>query len=63
LVDILVPGFSHAPPFSLPLELNVRLFALGSADLRGIVIVFGSYHKSYEGLLSGFFAGFLKVGR
>jgi hypothetical protein len=61
LVDILVPGFSHAPPFLA--ELNVRLFALGSADLRELAIVFGNRHKSYEGLLNGFFVGFLAVGR
>ena len=48
LVDILVSGFSHVPPFWLPLGLNVRLFALGSADLRELVIVFGNHHKSYE---------------
>jgi hypothetical protein len=63
LVDIFSSGFSHAPPFWLLAELNVRLFALGSADLRGLVIVFGNRHTHYEGLLGGFFVGFLAVGR
>ena len=62
-IDIFSSGFSHAPPFWLLAELNVRLFALGSVGLRGLVIVFGNHHKSYEGLLGGFFAEPLTVGR
>jgi len=47
-INVFSSGFSHASPFSLPLELNARLFALGSVGLRELVIVFGNRHKSYE---------------
>jgi hypothetical protein len=51
-INVFSSGFSHAPPFSLPLELNVRLFALGSVGLRGFVIDVDSL-LGRDGFLAG----------
>jgi hypothetical protein len=62
-IKVFSSAFSHVPPFLLLAELNVRLFALGSADLREFAIVFGNCHKSYERLPAELVAEPLAVGR
>jgi hypothetical protein len=50
-IKVLGASFSHGwPPFLA--ELNVRLFALGSADLRGFVIDVNSL-LGKDGFLAG----------